>query len=282
MKLSDESIDFVRQLVRQRTGVSLEADKGYLIESRLLELSRQEGAASLEQFVAKLRFGGAEDVRRKAVELVLNTETTFFRDFHVFEGFRTVGLPDLLRRRGGERRLNLWSAACSTGQEPYSLAMILHPQMESLPGWSVRLLASDFSSAALEYARAARYNQTEVNRGLPAALLVRWFEQEGPTWMLRDEIRRRVEFQQINLASPWPLREAMDAIFLRNVLIYFDMEARREVLRRIRLNLRPDGYLFLGGTETIFHVDDGFEPVPMGRAVAYRLRPPAGGPAGRP
>ena len=277
MSLSPEGVEFVRQLLRQHTGVSLDADKGYLIESRLLELSRKEGASSLEQFVARLRFGGGEELQRRVIESILNTETTFFRDFSMFEAFRTTALPDLVRRRGAERKLSLWSAACSTGQEPYSLAMILHQAQPPLAGWTVRLLASDFSSGVLDYARAGRYSQMEINRGLPAGLLVSCFEQQNSHWVLREEIRRRVEFQRINLIGPWPLWGAMDAIFLRNILIYFEMEARRGVLRRLRGVLKPDGYLFLGGTETVINVDDGFEAVPMGRAVAYRLRSPAGG-----
>jgi chemotaxis protein methyltransferase CheR len=154
--------------------------------------------------------------------------------------------------------------------------MILHQVQPPLTGWAVRLLASDFSLSVLEYARAGRYTQMEVNRGLPAGFLVSCFEQENAHWVVREEIRRRVEFQQINLMGPWPLWGAMDAIFLRNILIYFEMEARREVLRRLRGALKPDGYLFLGGTETIINVDDGFEAVPLGRAVAYRLKPAAG------
>jgi chemotaxis protein methyltransferase CheR len=226
--------------------------------------------------VAQLRFGGGEEMQRKVIEAILNTETTFFRDFSMFEAFRTAALPDLLKRRGTERRLNLWSAACSTGQEPYSLAMILHQVQPPLGGWSVRLLASDLSAGVLEYARAGRYTQAEVNRGLPAGFLVSCFEQVNSHWVVREEIRRKIEFQRINLMGPWPLWGAMDAIFLRNILIYFEMEARRGVLRRLRGALKPDGYLFLGGTETIINVDDGFESVPMGRAVAYRLKPSAG------
>ncbi len=278
MKLSAGSVEFMRRLVRRRSGVSLEADKGYLIESRLLALREEAGASSLEDLVSRLRSDGAADLQRKAVEAVVNTETSFFRDFHVFEAFRTAALPDLLRRRGGDRRLALWSAACATGQEPYSLAMILHQAQPPLAGWSVRLLASDFSFSVLDYARAGRYTQAEVNRGLPAGFLVTCFEQEGSAWTVREEVRRRIEFRQINLTGPWPPGEAMDAIFLRNVLIYFDKEARREVLRRIRMALRPGGCLFLGGTETLINMDDGFEPVPLGRAVAYRSRPQAAGP----
>ncbi len=275
MKLSLPGIEFVRQLVRQRSGVSLEKDKGYLIESRLLPLARQEGAASLEQLVMRMRQDGTEDLRRRAAEAVVNMETTFFRDFHVFEAFRTAVLPECLKRRSAERRLQIWSAACSTGQEPYSLAMILHQNPLPLAGWNVRLLASDFSLSALQYARAGRYTQAEINRGLPAEVLVNCFEQEDSGWVLREEIRRRVEFQQINLIGPWPLQGPMDAIFLRNVLIYFDLESRREVLRRLCPLLRPDGCLFLGGTETIVHVNDLFETVQLGRAVAYRAKPQA-------
>src|SRR5947208_6637839 len=194
---------YVRSLVRDHSALTLESDKEYLLESRLEPLARQEGFPSYEQMVRSLRFGPFRDLHRKVVEAMTNNETTFFRDARTFAMLGTSVLPALIAERSAERAFTIWCAACSTGQEPYSLAMMLRERQPALDGWNVRIIASDISRQVLARAAAGRYNQTEINRGLPAHLLVKYFEQHGQVWEIRPEIRRMVEFREINLIQCW-------------------------------------------------------------------------------
>jgi chemotaxis protein methyltransferase CheR len=181
-------------------------------------------------------------------------------------------LPELTRNRGRQRTLRIWSAGCSSGQEPYSIAMVAQDHFALHPGWAIDIIGSDLSDVMLEKARNARYGQLEVNRGLPVAMLVRHFERLGTEWQLRPEIRRMVTFQNLNLAQPIASMGTFDVIFLRNVLIYFDADTKRGIFEQVKRMLRPDGYLFLGGSETTLNVDPDFEPVMYDRATCYRLR----------
>jgi len=208
------------------------------------------------------------------VEAMTTNETSFFRDFHPFEGLKKFVLPDLIARRAAERELTVWCAASSSGQEPYSLAMLIRENLPQLVSWRIRILATDLSSDVLARAREGRYSQLEVNRGLPASLLVKYFEKRGCDWYLRDDIRNMVDFQIVNLASAWPFLPPMDIVMLRNVLIYFGVETKKDILAKVRRVLRPDGYLFLGGSETTFSIDDSFERVQLERATCYRVRKP--------
>ena len=201
----------------------------------------------------------------------MTTETSFFRDQHPFEALRKVVLADLIGRRRDGCRLHIWCAASSTGQEPYSLALLLREHFPELDGWKVFLLASDLSQAVLARAREGRYKQIEVNRGLPAALLVKYFEQHGTDWQLKPAIRAMVDFQEINLAQPWPALPRMDLVLLRNVMIYFDVATKKTILGRLARLLRPDGYLLLGGAETTFNLDDSFRRVEPLKSGFYQL-----------
>ncbi|GET40439.1 MCP methyltransferase, CheR-type [Microseira wollei NIES-4236] len=202
----------------------------------------------------------------------MTNETFLFRDEHPFQALKIHILPELLKQRQIEGNLNIWCAACSRGQEPYSIAMLMREHFSNLSSWNVQIIASDISTAMLEKARAGRYGQHEINRGLPATLLQKYFQPFGNEWQLKEEIRRIVEFRQINLTSTFPPLSPMDIIFMRNVLIYFDIETKRCILSRVRRVLKPDGYLFLGGGETTINLDDAFEPVQFGKAVCYKLR----------
>ena len=204
------------------------------------------------------------------IEAMVTNETSFFRDHHPFEDLRTTILPELIRRRAAERRLDLWSAAASTGQEPYSLAILIREQFPELAGWSVNILATDLSAEVLERARAGRYNQIEVNRGLPVTLLMKYFRQQGTTWELVEEVRRMVDFRALNLARPWPPLPPMDLILLRNVMIYFEPETKREILGRVARLLRPGGYLLLGSAETTLNLDASFRRVEHTKAGFYQ------------
>jgi chemotaxis protein methyltransferase CheR len=264
--------NYVRDLVHDRSAIVLEQDKEYLVQSRLTPLAEQEGFPSLAEMVNRLRLGPVGDLHRKVVEAMTTNETSFFREMRTFDMFQKTILPSLLIARKQQRSLNLWCAAASSGQEPYSVAMTLRESFPALDGWRVTFTASDISREMIARARAGRYNQLEVNRGLPAHLLVKYFNKDGPAWEIRSEIRRMVEFHEINLVDDWPSISRLDVIFMRNVLIYLDLETKKKILARTRRLLDPGGYLLLGGAETTTALDDSFEPVSCEGATYFRLR----------
>ena len=269
--MTPSEFDYVCQLVRTRSGIVLEPGKEYLVDARLTPLVRQCEPGSISELVERLKNGSGEALAARVVEAMTTNETSFFRDTHPFETLRKVVLPELILRRRDERQLNVWFAACSTGQEPYSFAILLKEYFPELTGWRLILLATDLSAAALAQARAGRYSQLEVNRGLPAALLVKYFAQSGLTWSLRADVARMVEFREMNLTRPWPALPQMDLVFLRNVMIYFDAETKKSILGRVARLLRPDGYLLLGGAETTHNLDDAFRRAEELRGGFYRL-----------
>ena len=273
MSLTLENFDYVDGLVRQQSAIVLGREKCYLAESRLVPLARERGHESVNDFITHLRTAPDLALRMKVVEAMTTNETSFFRDNHPFEGLRKVIIPQLIERRAATRSLCVWSAACSTGQEPYSIAMLLHEYFPVLRGWDAKIIASDLCAGILERAREGRFGQLEVNRGLPATLLVKYFQREGLDWRINDSVRGMIQFRQLNLAADfWPALPQLDVIFLRNVLIYFDASTKQKILRQIRRLLRPDGYLFLGGAETTLNVDDAFECVSFERLRCFRLR----------
>jgi chemotaxis protein methyltransferase CheR len=259
--MTAQDFEYVCRLVRDRSAVVLEAGKEYLVEARLAPIVGQLKVGSVSGLVGRLRAGPDEGLTTRVVEAMVTTETSFFRDLHPFETLRTAVVPELIRRRADEKRLAVWCAACSTGQEPYSLAILLREHFPVLAGWRVDLLATDLSGEVLRRAKEGRYGQAEVNRGLPAALLVKYFRQHGATWELAEEVRRAVAFRELNLVRPWPALPRMDLVFLRNVMIYFDVDTKKAILGRVARLLRPDGYLLLGGAETTLNLDDSFRRV---------------------
>jgi chemotaxis protein methyltransferase CheR len=271
MVLSSASFEFVRAVLQERSGHHLEDDKVYLVETRLLPMARRHGFGSVEDLMLRLRSRRDERLLRELVEAMTINETFFFRDGHPFEVLRQTVLPELVRRRAEVRCLNVWSAACSSGQEPYSVAILLRRHFPALSGWNVRLIASDLSGAMLERARQGRYSELETSRGLAPELLEAYFRKHETGWQVRDDMRRMVEFLSINLSGPWPALPRLDLVLLRNVLIYFDLPTKRLVLDRVRRVLRPDGYLLLGGAETTHNLDDGFVPISFGQVSFFRL-----------
>ena len=272
MSIDSQGFAYVRDLVRANSGVVLEAGKEYLVEARLRPLAEQAGLASVQLFIESLRSGSLGTMRGSVIEAMTTNETSFFRDLHPFETFRSTVLPDLAQRRSAARCLNIWSAACSTGQEPYSIAIIIREHLPNLSQWLCRIRASDLASKVLTTARAGRYTQLEVNRGMPARLLVKYFVREGTDWKVKPEIRAMVEFFEVNLLRPWPSMPKMDVILLRNVLIYFDAVTKRAILEAISRQIAPGGYLLLGSSETIFGLYDGFDRVANDRSGWHRLR----------
>jgi chemotaxis protein methyltransferase CheR len=267
---------FLRKLVRDRSGIVLGEDKAYLIESRLQPLARLHNLSGLEALVARLRSATTGTFLKQVVEAMTTNETLFFRDTHPFETLSRIVLPDLMRRRAATRTLNIWCAAASTGQEPYSVAMTIREQTPALagPDWKLSMLGTDLSAEVLVRARAGIYSQLEVARGMPAQLLSKYFlRQADGTWLIREDLRRMFVFKELNLLDAWPFGEKQDIILMRNVLIYFDVDTKRQILAKVRRSLAPDGYFFLGGAETTMNLDDQFERLADSRGGGYKIKP---------
>lgn len=274
-----DDINYLRALVERRTGIVIEAGKEYLIEARLVALARRHGLASPDEVVKQLRDAVPGKLPTLVLEALTTQETSFFRDVHPFETLRTTILPALLAPRLAARRLTIWCAAASTGQEPYSVAILLRDHFPQLAGWQVRIIATDFSEDALRRAREGCFNPTEAGRGLDNGLRARHFREEADGWRIHEDIRRMVEFRQLNLVEAWPDLPEFDLILLRNVLIYLGTDAKKKILRRIHRQLRPDGFLLLGAAETTLNLVDSFAVVHLGRTTCYR---PGGTPAEAP
>jgi len=272
--VSIDSADFtyVSTMVRSDAGLVLENGKEYLVEARLRPLIAEAGLTSVQDFILRLKTPGAGALRRRVVEAMTTNETSFFRDMHPFETLRKAILPRLIESRRDERRLNIWSAACSTGQEPYTIAMIIREYFPELSGWSCRIIATDISREVLARAQAGRFSQLEVNRGMPVQFLSRYFVRDKFDWELRKDIRAMVEFSEMNLMRTWPPMPRFDIVFLRNVLIYFDIATKRRIFDGMRRQLRHDGYLLLGNCETTLGVHDGFERQPEDRGGWHRIK----------
>jgi chemotaxis protein methyltransferase CheR len=255
--------------------VVLDAGKEYLIEARLRPLAETAGLKSVQHFIQKLRNSSPGADHWNVVEAMTTNETSFFRDHHPFETLRKVVLPALVGARGAGRMLNIWSAACSTGQEPYTVAMTLREHFPELESWNVRIRASDIATKILARARAGRFSQIEVNRGMPAAMMIKYFKRDGQVWEIAPEIRRAIEFFECNLMRAWPVMPRIDVIMVRNVLIYFDIESKRRILQAAYDHLSPDGYVLLGNSETTFGIFDGFERIDD-RSGWHRIKPKGG------
>src|ERR1041385_4822100 len=272
MTIDDTGFNFVRRLLRERAAIVLEDGKQYLVDNRLSQLARREGLTSAQEVIDRLRKAPGGPLQRKVIEAMTTTETLFFRDGKPYEALRNAILPELVRLRRNERKLQIWSCACSSGQEPYSVGMLLREHFPELASWDLRLVATDISTEMLARSRAGRYSRLEVNRGLPHAYLMKYFNRVGHEWQIRDELRKMIEFRELNLAGQWGAVHAADLILLRNGLIYFDVETKRQVLGKVRKLLRPGGFLMLGTAETTVNLDDGFELVRSDGTAYNRLR----------
>ena len=270
--LTPDVISYVCTTVRDRSAIELDASKSYLIEARLAPVAKQNGFASIADLIQGVRAKRRPELESRLVEAMTTNETSFFRDMHPFEALRTKLLPELRVRNAMRRSLNIWSAACSTGQEIYSVAMHVREHFPDLASWKVQLIGTDLSDDVLARARAARFSQIEVNRGLPAALLVKYFQRDGMHWQLRPELRDMAAFTKLNLIERWPSLPSMDIVFLRNVLIYFSPETKRAILEKVRKVMAPQAVLFLGAAETTMGLDACFERVQVDNSVFYRLK----------
>ena len=277
--MSPLDFDYLRKLLKERSGLMLSTDKQYLVESRLTPVARKAGLGSLADLVAKLK-GNDERLTVDVVEAMTTNESFFYRDKIPFDHFREAIMPALIAARAKERRIRIWCAAASTGQEPYSLAMCIREMKEKLGGWRVDMLATDLSTEVLEKARAGIYSQFEVQRGLPIQMLVKYFAQIGDTWQIAPDIRAMVQYRPLNLLADFTSLGRFDVIFCRNVLIYFDQETKTGVLNRIGKQLDPDGYVVLGAAETVVGLTDAFKPIPDKRGLYApnkdKIKPAAG------
>ncbi len=258
--------EYLRKLLKDRSGLDLSADKQYLIESRLLPLSRKAGMASISELVQKMK-GGSADITTQVVEAMTTNETFFFRDKVPFDHFRDSIMPEILQARASRKTLRIWCAAGSTGQEPYSLAMCLKETGAALAGWRVEILATDLSQEVLEKSKAGIYSQFEVQRGLPIQMLVKYFKQTGELWQINADIRAMVQHRQLNLLHDFSQLGVFDVIFCRNVLIYFDQDTKINIFNRLAKATEPDGFLVLGAAETVVGLTDVFKPYPERRGL---------------
>jgi chemotaxis protein methyltransferase CheR len=266
MPVTAADFEYVRRVVADDSAMALSDGKEYLVRTRLEPVAQREGLGSVVELIDRLR-GGAPELRRQVVEALVTHETMFFRDVHPFDALRQEVIPALSRANGG-RGLSFWSAATSTGQEAYSIALLIREHFPLLT--SPTILATDISDQVLVRARKARFSQLEVGRGLPVALLLKHFDQLGREWQLHNDVRNMVAFHQLNLARPLPRIPSMDVVFLRNVLIYFDASAKAALLERVSRILRPGGYLFLGGAESTCGLEASYQRVQIGKSISYR------------
>ena len=282
MELSPQTFAELRAVIRRLCGVVVPEEKAYLIQHRLGPVARRHGCRSFAELVTKLRGPQAAQLYEPVIEAITTKETSFFRDGHPFEAFRRHLLPRLAEGvRTRRARARIWCAAASTGQEPYSLAMLVHDYVTAgqSPGTTAdafEILATDISPRALAAATAAEYSERDVARGLTPDQVRRFFQKTARGWVVQDGLRKLVEFRRLNLAQPFPSLGAFDLIFCRNVLIYFDTDTRQQICQRFYDCLRPGGYLLLGSAENLYGVTDRFESLRFGESLVYRKKPAAG------
>ncbi|MDJ0968832.1 MAG: protein-glutamate O-methyltransferase [Kiloniellales bacterium] len=262
-----DDFNLVAKILKDRSGLVLGSDKAYLLESRLNPVARKYDLAGVDDLVAMIRAGGNEKLLVDITEAMTTNESFFFRDQKPFDQFRDLVLPYMLDHRSQAKTLRIWCAACSSGQEPYSLAMLLKEQAAGLAGWTIEILATDLSLEILSKAKEGIYSQFEVQRGLPVGLLVKYFKQDGERWQISDEIRSMVSFKPHNLLHQPQGLQQVDVVFCRNVLIYFDPETKTTTLDSISNVMAEDGFLFLGGAETVLGVSERFQLIPGQRGV---------------
>jgi chemotaxis protein methyltransferase CheR len=265
--VTPEDFDFLRKMLRERSGLVLSAEKQYLAESRLLPVARKHGLASLSDLVAELKAHPGSTLAIDVVEAMTTNETFFFRDKSPFENFRELIMPAMIAARAREKRIRIWCAACSSGQEPYSLAMALKEMGPAIAGYRFEIMATDLSGAVLERAKEGVYSQFEVQRGLPIQHLLKYFTKVGDHWQILSSIRAMVQFRTLNLLNDFSPLGSFDIVFCRNVLIYFDQETKIGVFNRIARQVPDDGYLVLGAAETVVGLTDAFKPVPDRRSL---------------
>ncbi|OUS18822.1 chemotaxis protein CheR [Rhodospirillales bacterium 47_12_T64] len=270
MNVSD--FDYISQFLKKRSGLVLSQDKAYLLESRLNPVARKWSLSGFDELVQKVRATNDERILSDITEAMTTNESFFFRDQKPFDLFRDMVLPHMLEKRAASKTIRIWSAACSSGQEPYTLAMLLKEAGPALAGWKIEIVATDLSNDILNKAKEGVYTQFEVQRGLPINLLVKYFKQAGDRWQIDSSIRNMVTFKTFNLLESPALLGKFDVVFCRNVLIYFEQATKSTVLTKIAKQMPDDGFLYLGGAETVLGISDDFQLIPGKRGIYGLVR----------
>jgi len=272
MAMHPEDFRFVCEFVREAAAIVLEPGKEYLVETRLGPVAAQRGLGDIAGVVRELRKNRHSALAQAVVDAMTTNETSFFRDVAPYEHLRKSVIPRLIEARSNERALTFWCAAASSGQEPYSMMMMLREDFPQLASWRIQFIATDISQTMLARCRAGVYSQLEVNRGLPARLLVKYFQKKGIDWQIDEKLRSAIEWREFNLSGhAWTGLPRFDLIMLRNVMIYFDLATKRSILASMRRVLRPDGFLFLGTAETTVNVDENFQSE-QAQSSCFRLK----------
>lgn len=268
--MTPQQFDFLRNMLKERSGLVLGEDKRYLVESRLNPVVKRNNLGDIGTLVEKIVRSGSEALRGEVTEAMTVNESFFFRDKVPFKNFEEVMVPHLRKERASQRKIRIWSAAASTGQEAYSLSINTREQPDKMAGWKIEIIGTDLSSEVLEKAKSGLYSQFEVQRGMPAPLLVKYFKQVGTMWQIDSAVRAMVQFRTFNLLDDYRQLGTFDIVFCRNVLIYFDAETKGKILERVAKQLAPDGFLVLGAAETIVGLTSSFRPIPDRRGL-YQL-----------
>jgi chemotaxis protein methyltransferase CheR len=268
--MNTSDFTFLIELIKKRSGIVLSADKGYLVESRLVPVAQRNGCGSVDELVRKMHAAPNEKLSEEVTEAMTTNESFFFRDKTPFEYLKELIIPQMKERRGIQKRINFWCAAASTGQEPYSIAMILKEASPILPNWNFKIVGTDLSQEVLDKAQSGTYSQFEVQRGLPINLLMKFFKQDGEIWSIDPAIRAMVQYKNYNLLNNFKPLGNFDVVFMRNVLIYFDKETKKSILERTAALMPDDGYLVLGAAETVIGITDAFRPLKSHRGLYER------------
>lgn len=264
--MRSQDFEVYRVLLYKESGLVVTPEKAYLLESRLMPVAKKHMLASLDDLTDRLRSAPPANLLKDVVDAMTTNETMFFRDQRPFDRFRDLIMPHYQATQPG-KKLKVWCAACSSGQEPYSLGMTFKENQHKFPGMSLEIYATDLSHDILEQAKRANYSQFEVQRGMPTMMLLKYFTQEGDRWILKDDIKNMVRFGEFNLLNSMATLGSFDIVFCRNVLIYFDRDTKADILGRIKKVLNPNGFLFLGGTETVLGVTDEFKALKGERGI---------------
>lgn len=267
--MNGPAFDYLCNAVKERSGIVLTPEKAYLVDNRLAPIARRTDHADVPALLETLRAKQEEDLLREVTDALTTNESFFFRDQKPFDAFRGLMLPHILQANASKRTLRIWCAACSSGQEPYSLAMILKDHAAKIEGWKIDIVGTDISHTILNRAKEGSYTQFEVQRGLPAKYLVQYFTKDNDLWLISDELKKMVSFRFFNLLNDPVALGMFDIVFCRNVLIYFDPQTKSGVLDRIAKLMTPNGFLTLGAAETIFGLTDAFTTEPE-RSGVYR------------
>ncbi len=265
MNITD--FDIYKNLLKEKSGLILTQDKSYLVESRLSPVAKKWGYENLSAMTAALRGVPNKDLVVDIVEAMTTNETSFFRDNTPFDNFKNHVLPYYKAKNPISKKLRIWCAAASSGQEPYSLAMMLKEEAPNMPGWSYEIVGTDISLDILDQAKEGLYTQFEVQRGLPITHLMKYFTQKEDKWQLNDEIKNMVQYKHLNLLESMSSLGQFDVVFCRNVLIYFDQDDKKDIMERVAKQLNPDGFFFLGGAETVLGITDHFKNIPNTRGL---------------